>query len=545
MRLASQDTEQTNHVRVVMHGELIQLGASGQSECYSDLRSARPIPWEMVSPPMEQFSNSAAIGGSETDLRALAVAYLRRGETAAALVAAQQAVALHPDDAKVLHTLVAALHANNRNEEALAACRRVIQLQPDWAEPHRNLGMILMRQGKPDEAIASLERAVALQPGFAEAWNSLGTAYRAVGRFADAAEAHTKAIHLKPSLAEAINNLGNDLQRLGHFDEAIARYDEALRVRPNYPKARYNRSLALLAAGDYERGWVEYEWRQQCLIMPPAPQLGPPWDGSPLNGQFLLLQAEQGIGDTIQFLRYAAGVRERGGRVVLHAPRRLLPLLGTCPWIDAVAEEETPPPACATYIPALSLPRVFGTTLATIPAAVPYLTASPERVQHWRERLSNQPGFKIGIAWRGSPTHGDDRFRSIPLHCFERLARIDGVSLISLQRGPGQDEVAQVAERFPIVDLGPGVDEAGAFLDTAAVLKCVDLAIVCDSAVAHVAGALGVPIWLALSAAPDWRWLVGREDTPWYPTMRLFRQKTIGEWAGAFERMAGDLGRMP
>src|SRR5438067_517410 len=271
----------------------------------------------------------------QPDYHALAVQYLRRGETVAALAAAEQAVALQPLQATVLNTLVAALAANERHDEAVAVCRQVVQLRPDWADPCRNLGLILLKQNRAEEAVVWLERAVQIKSEFAEAWNSLGNAYRTLSRFADGAEAHRQALRLKPSFAEAANNLGNDLQRLGRLPEAIAAYDDALRTRPDYPKARYNRALAYLTAGDFERGWTEYEWRHRCLIMPPPPRPGPAWDGSPLNGGTLVLQAEQGIGDTIQFIRYAAGVRERGGSVVLHAPSRLLPLLRTCPWLDA------------------------------------------------------------------------------------------------------------------------------------------------------------------------------------------------------------------
>ena len=253
----------------------------------------------------------------------------------------------------------------------------------------------------------------------------------------------------------------------------------------------------------------------------------------------------KGAGDTLQFVRYARLVKERGGVVVLAAPERLHPILRTARGIDRLVPlpREAPPPEFDVHCPLLSLPAVFGTTPETVPAQVPYLHAEPARIARWRKALEPVKGFRVGIAWQGSPTMLPyDRWRSVPLDRFAPLARVEGVRLVSLQYGPGSEQLEAVAGRFPIVDLAGQLDEsAGAFLDTAAVMANLDLVVTCDTALAHLGGALGVPTWLVLAAVPNWRWLLDREDTPWYPTVRLFRQIRAGSWEEPFRRMAETL----
>ena len=267
-----------------------------------------------------------------------------------------------------------------------------------------------------------------------------------------------------------------------------------------------------------------------------------PWDGSSLGGRTILLRTEQGFGDTLQFIRYAPLVGQRRGRVIVACQRPLARLLARWPGFAAVVAEGDPLPEFDIYAPLLSLPGLLGTTLATVPVDVPYLAADPGRVAHWRHELGSVAGFWIGIAWQGSPRHRRDRFRSIPLSQFAPLADIEGVRLLGLQKGFGRDQLAALEGRFPITDLG---DHLGDFLETAAVLRSLDLVIADDTAVPHLAGALGVPVWVALPYSPDWRWLLEREDSPWYPTMRLFRQARSGDWEGVFRRIAGALTSEP
>jgi hypothetical protein len=295
-----------------------------------------------------------------------------------------------------------------------------------------------------------------------------------------------------------------------------------------------------LLKGDFEQGLVEYEWRWRARLKPlvPCPYQRPYWDGGPLEGKTLLLHAEQGLGDTIQFIRYAAVARERGARVVLGCPKPLLRILRSCRFLDRLVEEITPALDFDVYCPLMSLPGVLKTTLESVPAEVPYLFASQELVQKWRERLGSLEGFKIGIGWQGSPTYVGDRWRSIPLRSFAPLAEMAGIRLVSLQKTAGREQLAELGDRFPVADFAEEMDEAaGPFMDTAAMMTQLDLVITSDTAIAHLAGALGVAVWVALPLVPDWRWLLDRSDNPWYPTMRLFRQQEPGDWTGVFDRI--------
>jgi hypothetical protein len=260
------------------------------------------------------------------------------------------------------------------------------------------------------------------------------------------------------------------------------------------------------------------------------------------------LHAERGLGDTIHFIRYAAVVKRSGaGAVIVEGPKSMLRLLASCPGIDRLVAAGSELPAFDVHAPLLSLPRILNTTLATVPADIPYLGANAKLEDKWRRRLARHRGFKIGIAWQGNPRYPRDRQRSVSLAHFARLARVEGVCLISLQKGAGSEQLRGGDGHFGVIDLSNQLDTlTGAFMDTAAVMKNLDLVIAPDTALAHLAGALGVPVWLALSFVPDWRWLLEREDSPWYPSMRLFRQTKPGDWNGVFERMAQELSeRLP
>jgi hypothetical protein len=260
-----------------------------------------------------------------------------------------------------------------------------------------------------------------------------------------------------------------------------------------------------------------------------------------LRGRTILLYAEQGLGDMIQFVRYAPLVKEKGGTIIVAASLPVAKLFGTCPGVDQIVTENQQLPAFDVHAPMVSLPGLVGTTLATVPAAVPYLAAEPAKLEHWRERLRDTPGFKVGVTWQGNPRHKWDQHRSFSLALLERLARIDGVTLVAIQKEPGTEQMALIRGRFTVLDVSADLVD---FTDTAALMKCLDLVIPCDTAVAHLAGALGVRVWVALSAIVDWRWLLEREDSPWYPTMRLFRQQRLGEWRPVFRRMARELRRL-
>ncbi|HEX8199580.1 MAG TPA: tetratricopeptide repeat protein [Isosphaeraceae bacterium] len=468
----------------------------------------------------------------------------KQGRWDEAVAGFRRALELQPESAEALVNLADALQARGRWDEAEAGYRRAVQLRPDSAEAHHGLGLALLERGRLEEAAAGFRQALRIRPGFAAALNGLGNALTELGELDEAAACYERALEQDPDLTAAHNNLGQARARQGRPDEALASFQRALELEPDSVDAHFNRSLVWLLTGDFERGWPEYEWRWRRSDAPIRPHPQPPWDGSPLDGRTILLHEEQGWGDTLQFIRYAALVKRRGGQVVVEVPGSLIPLLAGCAGIDRLVATGAEPPPVDVQAPLMSLPRILGTPPAPFPADVPYLVADDRLVERWRRELDALGGFKVGIAWQGNPRHPGSRQRSIPLGEFAPLAGIEGVRLLSLQKGPGAEQLREAEGLFPVVDLGPGLDEAsGAFMDTAAVMKGLDLVISCDTAVAHLAGALGVPTWVALSSAPDWRWLLDREDSPWYPTLRLFRQwpDEPGRWGPVFERMAAEL----
>jgi Flp pilus assembly protein TadD len=469
-------------------------------------------------------------------------AFVARGQFVEAMACYQQALRLQPNFAAAQGNLGVTYAELGRLDEAVACYNQALQLQPNNVEASYNLGNALREKRQFAHAVPHYEHVLRLRPGFAEAHCNLGLTYAELGELDEAVVCYHRALGLQPDGALAHNNLGDVLRTRGQFAAALARYEQALRLQPDFPAAHYNRALVLLARGDFEHGWAEYEWRWRLknISLPALRQ--PLWDGSPLAGRTILLHAEQGLGDTLQFIRYAPLVKSQGGTVVAACQRPLLGILETCPGIDRLVAKDSPLPEFDVHAPLLSLPRLLGTTLENVPADIPYLLPDARLVDFWRRELGAFETFKIGIAWQGSTTYREDRYRSIPLVNFEPLARVEGVQLFSLQKGPGSEQVGAVADRFVVVDLAERLDEpAGGFLDTAAVTANLDLVITSDTSIGHLAGALGVPVWIALAVAPDWRWLLHRDDSPWYPTVRLFRQREWGNWAEVFERIAGAL----
>jgi tetratricopeptide (TPR) repeat protein len=457
-----------------------------------------------------------------------------------ALASLAQALWLKNDFPQALNNRGIVLRHKGRAADAEASCREAVRLQPEFVEAHNNLGLALMEQVKLDEAMASLREAVRLKPNFAQAHNNLAIALWRAERLDEAVAAYQEALRLKPDFAAAHNNLGNVYRDTGQHDKALQCFEDALKIDPGYVDPHWNRALVWLLQGDLERGWDEMEWRWKLKHFPQKPWPQPQWDGSPFAGRTLVLRAEQGLGDALQFIRFAPLVKQRGGTVIVSCHAPLLRLLAGFAGVDQLVASNLPPPACELWVPLMSLPRLLGTRLDTIPANVPYLHADAQLVEHWHKELKAYPGFKIGIAWKGSAANKTDHQRSIPLADFAPLAALPGVRLISLQKGTGIEQISQVP--FEVVDLGSKLDEsAGPFMDTAAVMKNLDLVVCCDSAPAHLAGGLGTPVWVGLPFAPDWRWLLGREDSPWYPTMRLFRQPRPGAWEDVMRKMAKGL----
>jgi tetratricopeptide (TPR) repeat protein len=486
-----------------------------------------------------------------------------RHQRAADLLA--RSIRLNPGFAPAHLNLGIALAALNRPQEALARYDAAIARAPDLADAHYNRGILLKETGQLDAALAAFDRALALRPDDPEALNNRALTLDGLKRHAEALATFDRALTLRPNFPEVLANRGNTLNWLrrpgealesfdralalrpgfaepwcnradtlheqGRFAEALAGFDKAITLKPAFAEAHYGRSLTLLMLGRYAEGFREHEWRKQRAGADPAfsPRV---WLGkSSLKGRTLLIRPELFLGDMIQFCRYAMPATAQGAKVVLAAPKPLVAVLRDLGPNVTVIEENATPGKFDTYCPLMSLPLAFGTTLEKVPAPVPYLRANPQRVAAWRQAIGTD-GLKIGICWQGSARRTELE-RSFPLARFAPLSHVPGVRLISLQTGFGVEQLADL----PAVTHFDDISDSGQrpFVESAAMIAALDLVITTDTSIAHLAGALGRPTWIALRHVPDWRWGPTGETTPWYPTARLFRQKTKGDWNGVFD----------
>ncbi|MBI3840084.1 MAG: tetratricopeptide repeat protein [Planctomycetia bacterium] len=470
----------------------------------------------------------------------LGTALRNQGKLEEAVVSFRHAIAANPASAEAHYNLANALRDSNRLDEAEASYRQALGARPRYLKAIINLGAVVRDQGRLEEAIEILRQAVSIDARYSNAHLNLGTALRDAGHYAEAVACFHQALALLPDLAEAHNNLGTTLQAQGRLVEALACYEEALRCDSLAADAHFNLGTYRLRQGDLEGGFPEYEWRWKFKNFSSRRYAEPRWDGSQLEGRTILLHAEQGLGDTLQFIRYASDVKDRGATVLVECQAPLLNILASCPGIDRLIAVGSPLPSFDVQASLLSLPSILKLSLENLSRGA-YLCADPALVEQWHADLEGYRGFRIGICWQGNPKFLFDRQRSLSLEQFGPLAEIAGVRLVSLQKGTGAEQIA-ANDGFEVIDLGPGWDEAaGPFMDTAAVMKNLDLVITADTAVAHLAGALGVPVWLALAINSDWRWFADREDSPWYPTMRLFRQQRLDDWSDVFGRIAHQL----
>jgi tetratricopeptide (TPR) repeat protein len=463
----------------------------------------------------------------------------RRDKPKEAEDAFREAVKLKPTFSSAWSALGHFLAERDKTAEALDCAREAVKHDPKNADLHNTLGVALAACEKFSEAETEYREAIRLSPKLVSAYSNLGNSLRAMGRVEEGEKSLRESLKLKPNYTEAHNNLGIVLVPLGRQEEGIKHYEEAIRLRPEYPEAHLNRALNWLCNGDFARGWPEYEWRLKVKPFKHKVIPGPRWDGSPLEGKTLLIAAEQGLGDSIHFIRYATLAKERGAKVIFDCPTPLASLLATCPGIDQVSPKGQKS-VYDTYVSLLSLPGIFGVPPEATPAPVPYLRGDPERIEHWRKELAGTSGLRVGIAWQGSKIHKGDHLRSVPLTRFAPLAAVPGVSLMSIQKGPGSEQLTEgSAKDMGVLDFG--AKTAPEMADVAALMMNLDLVIAVDTSLVHLAGALGRPTWVAIPFAPDWRWLRDREDTPWYPSMRLFRQAARGDWDGVFGRLAAAL----
>jgi tetratricopeptide (TPR) repeat protein len=457
-----------------------------------------------------------------------------------AIASYDQAIAHNPDLAEIHYNRGNALKDLHRLEEAVASYDRAIMLQPDMVEAYSNRGTALTELERVGEALESFDRALAVRPGYAEALTNRGVALERLARFDEAIEEYDRVLAVSPSYAEALFNRGAALVQLERFDEAVEEYDKALAIRPDHIQCRVNKAFLQLLIGRFAEGWQGYEWRRRTdrWVLRGLP--GPEWsDGNPA-GKRLLFYAEQGLGDTIQFSRFACVVADRAKEVFLEVQPGLASLLGTLRGVKVIPYG-APLPKYDVHLPLMSLPEILGVTAESTSVATPYLFAEPARVEAWTKRLP-AGRLRVGIAWQGAPAAPAGEGRSVPLRDFAPLCEIPGVTLISLQKHHGLEQLGDLPPGMKVATLGEEFDSGpDAFLDAAAVIMSLDLVISSDTAIAHLAGALGCPLWVPLKHVPDWRWMIDREDTPWYSTARLFRQRRQGDWGEVFARIAAEL----
>jgi Tfp pilus assembly protein PilF len=435
-----------------------------------------------------------------------------------------------PHVAKVHYNLGLVLRTQGHFEAAVQNIREALRLQPDLAEAHVNLANTIYQLGHLEEAETACREALRLAPHLAQAHSNLGNILRDQGRFEDSAAAFRLALQRWPDDHDLHNNLGNTLKALGRLEEAETAYQMALRQQPDSPGTLYNLSTLHLTAGRFTEGWQGYEHRWRTGAQGIRPFGGPLWDGQGAPSDRVLLYTEQGIGDTIQFCRYVPLVAERIQVTLVIKPEFKRLFADLHPNVTIIGADEALPDY-AFQCPLQSVPLAFRTTLGTIPANTPYLRAQPLAVARWRERLAALQGLRVGLVWAGNPANSVDRRRSVDCGILARLFARPGLAFVSLQKG--------AASAPPV---GSGLHDWTAGLkdlaDTAALIEALDLVIGVDTAVIHLAGALGKPTWLLNRFDTDWRWLLDREDSPWYPTMRLFRQERPGDWNGVVNRVS-------
>jgi len=448
----------------------------------------------------------------------------------------QQKTALREREAQRLLANAVEFHQKGDLTAAVDSYGKSLLLNSKNPDVYNNMGVALRVLGKLEAAVACYRRCLVLRPNNAGVYSNMGNALRELGRLQLSVASHQQAIKLAPESAEAYYNLGLALRDLGQVDQALAAFERTLGYNANHADCRWDRALTLLLKGDFLRGFDEYDWRWKLDRSPPRGFTQPIWDGSELKGKTVLIHQEQGFGDMIQFARYIPMIKEKGGIVVVEVQPELSRLFSTIPGVDKVINRGSPLPKFDFYIPMLTLAKVFATTIETIPSTLPYLKAPDMHAVQLPASMDNQR--QIGIVWAGKPTHKNDKNRSCDFTHFIELLGIPGTSVYSLQKGDRQADIAKHGCEALVQSLG---DRLGDFADTAAIISQLDMVITVDTSVAHLAGALGKPAWVVIPFAPDWRWMMNSTETPWYPSMRLFRQKKPGDWQTVFAELRGAL----
>ncbi len=490
------------------------------------------------------YRHALTLGADDAKLHCrLGDVLYRQGRFAEAVDHGRRAMALAPDNVAALKFTALILHESGRRDEALDLYRRICALSPYDAVILGNLGACLYERGEFRDATEACQRALAVDPDRAPAHTTLGAIFEAQGDYQGAVAAHRRAVAADPAYARGHGNLAIALRNLGRIDEAIAASRRAIALSPDDLLARFNHAHFLLMTGDFINGFREYDWcgRRKAWSDAGPSFDAPHWEGEALAGRTLLLHAEYGLGDALQFVRYIPAVAAMSSSVMLQVQPEIAPLLRAALDVPVIARGEPLPPF-DLQLPLMGLARVFGTTLETIPANIPYLRPDPAKLTHWQRTLAGVQALKVGVVWAGNPRHKGDRQRSLSAETVLPRLLVPGVQLFSLQKDSRPADGPVLAGLGSgIVDLAP---ELGDFSDTAAAVSALDLVISVDTSVAHLAGALGRPVWMLLPYALDWRWLTEREDSPWYPTMRLFRQRMPHAWDTVLSRLPTELARV-
>lgn len=506
-------------------------------------------------------------------LHFLGLAHYQEGDLDTALRYITKAVTLGPNYADAYNNLGSVLRDMGRTDDAIICFRKAISLSSGLCNAYVNLGSIFQKQGNIDDAVTYYEKAAACSPENAEihfalglihqqkgniekaidsyrkaiqqdsdffpAYHALGMTLQNSGLIEEATPFHKKAIELNPDVPELYHNLGVALQELGQLDDAIVQYQKAIELNHDSVESRLNIAIIHLLTGNFRDGWREFEWRRKSELFGSRTFSQPSWDGSDIRGRTILVHAEQGLGDTIQFVRYVPLVARRGARVILECQKELTSLLRHVGGTEQIIARGDPLPGFDLHCPLLSLPLIFDTTLESIPADVPYIHADPVIAEKWRDKVV--PGgakLKVGLVWAGRPTYHKVRHRSYALSLFSPLVDLKGITWYSLQKGEASEQAKNPPQGLELIDY---TDEINDFADTAALIENLDLIISVDTSVVHLAGAMGKPVWTLIPFVPDWRWLLNRGDSPWYPTMRLFRQPKLGDKQAVISRIVEEL----
>jgi tetratricopeptide (TPR) repeat protein len=451
----------------------------------------------------------------------------------------QKAIELNPEYADAYSNLGNNLRSLGRHEEALLQYEHALRFKPNDAGFLCNKGNALYELKRVDEALAAYEQSIKIKPDYPQAISNRGIVLSYLTRYNEAIECYDQALAIDPKHVEAYSNKGNTLQLLGRYREALGCYEQALAIKPTYADADYNAGICLLTLGEFNEGWKRYESRWKIYnFAKDLPLFSQPlWKGEPLQGKSLLIQMEQGLGDGIQFSRYATLVAQQGALVLLHCPPDLAPLLKQIEGVHAVFGYGDVVPSTDYYCTSVSLPYILKTELHNIPAHIPYLFSQPERVAAWETKLGPKTKPRIGFVWSGNLIYRNDQHRSIPLIQFNEL-RSDHLDFFCLQKELRESDQAVLAQR---TDIQHFENELTDFNETAALIELMDMVVTVDTSIAHLAAAMGKPVWIFLRHFPDWRWLLDREDSPWYPTVRLFRQTKMGEWDDVIKRVKKEL----